>query len=117
MVCWRPAGSMGGAACPQDALSCACSRLTCILGRLKCAGVPTVKIIGPYRLHFYSGDREEPRHVHVERDSAAAKFWLDPVRLDRSHGFPRAELARLLKLVESHQAEFRRKWNDYFGFE
>jgi len=79
--------------------------------------VPTVKIIGPYRFHFFSGDRDEPRHIHVERDRATAKFWLDSVRLERSTGFSRTELARLQKLVERHALEFRRKWNDYFGTE
>ncbi len=79
--------------------------------------VPTVKNIGPYRFHFYSSDRDEPRHIHVERDLATAKFWLDPVRLERSGRFSRAELARLQKLVERHKLEFRKKWNDYFGTE
>lgn len=26
---------------------------------------------------FYSGDGEEPQHVHVARDNRIAKFWLD----------------------------------------
>ncbi len=79
--------------------------------------MPTVRIIGPYRFHFYSSDANEPRHIHVDRDQATAKFWLDPVRLERSHRFSRAELARIQKLVERHQVEFRRKWNDYFSTE
>jgi hypothetical protein len=49
--------------------------------------MPTVLRIGPYRLFFYAGDRDEPEHVHVERDDRVAKFWLDPVRLQRSGGF------------------------------
>ncbi len=50
--------------------------------------MPTVKIIGPYRFHFYSSDHGEPAHVHVQRDEANAKFWLDSVRLDGSQRFP-----------------------------
>lgn len=42
--------------------------------------MPTVLRSGPYRFYFYAGDRAEPLHVHVERDDAEAKFWLDPVR-------------------------------------
>jgi hypothetical protein len=53
--------------------------------------------------------------VHVDRDAATAKFWLDPVRLERSAGYSRVELARRLKMVDRHQIEFRRKWNEYFG--
>jgi len=79
--------------------------------------MPTIRIIGPYRFHFYSSDGAEPMHVHVERDAATAKFCLTPVRLERSHDFSRAELARLQKLVERHLVEFRKKWHDYFGAE
>ena len=32
-------------------------------------------------LLFYSGDRSEPPHVHVERDDDEPKFWLRPVAL------------------------------------
>src|SRR3989442_13452197 len=52
--------------------------------------MPTLLRSGPYRLFFYSGDRGEPPHVHVERENSVAKVWLDPVRLERNTGF-RAE--------------------------
>jgi len=49
--------------------------------------MPTLLRSGPYRLFFYSGDRGEPPHVHVERENSVAKIWLDPVRLERNIGF------------------------------
>ncbi|MDE3067069.1 MAG: DUF4160 domain-containing protein [Verrucomicrobiota bacterium] len=49
--------------------------------------MPTVLQIGPYRFFFHAGNRNEPAHVHVERDQCKAKFRLDPVRLERSGGF------------------------------
>lgn len=76
--------------------------------------VPTVKVIGPYRFHFYSGDAHEPRHIHVQRDDATAKFWLEPARRHSSRGFSRTELARIQKLVQRHRPEFIAAWNDYF---
>ncbi|HEU4371786.1 MAG TPA: DUF4160 domain-containing protein [Methylomirabilota bacterium] len=48
--------------------------------------MPTLLRSGPYRVFFYSGDRDEPRHVYVERDANRAKFWLEPVRLAESDG-------------------------------
>jgi hypothetical protein len=65
--------------------------------------MPTVLRSGPYRFHFYSGDGGEPPHIHIERDDREAKFWLDPVRYERSHGFRRKELRKIEKLVESNQ--------------
>jgi hypothetical protein len=86
------------------------ARQTCTLGSL-----PTVLWSGPYRFFFYSADREEPPHVHVERDEATAKFWLEPVRLESSRGFSRVEIGRLEKLVEENATALLRSWHEYFG--
>ncbi len=53
-------------------------------------------------------------HVHVERDSRVAKFWLDPVRLQRGGGFRRLEIARVAKMIEEHRMEIIEAWNEYF---
>jgi hypothetical protein len=76
--------------------------------------MPTVLRVGPYRFFFYAGDRDEPPHVHVERDDQVAKFWLEPVRLQHSRGFSRPELHRMQRLVEEHQAQLLESWNAYF---
>jgi hypothetical protein len=77
--------------------------------------MPTVLISGPYRFFFYSGDRDEPPHIHVERDKNKAKFWLDPVRLQNSGGFSRTEINRIQRLVEENRERFLRRWNEFFG--
>jgi hypothetical protein len=77
--------------------------------------MPTVLQLGPYRFYFYAGDRDEPEHVHVERDEQVAKFWLDPVRLQRSGGFKSNELNRLQKLVENNREDLIRSWHEYFS--
>jgi len=76
--------------------------------------MPTVLRIGPYRFFFYAGDREEPPHVHVERDDKIAKVWLDPIRLQQSGGFSRREIDRLQKLLRANHAALLEAWNDYF---
>lgn len=75
----------------------------------------TVLRKGPYRFFFYAGDRDEPRHVHVERDDKIAKFWLEPIRLQSSGGFSRAELGRIQKLVSDHNRMFQEAWDAYFN--
>ena len=62
--------------------------------------MPTILRSGPYRFFFYSSDRDEPPHVHTERDDNAAKFWLKPVMLERSRGFNRQELRRIESIVQ-----------------
>lgn len=58
--------------------------------------MPTIFRDGPYRFFFYSGDQNEPMHVHIERDDKIAKVWLTPMRLSYSGGFKRAEIQSVL---------------------
>lgn len=76
--------------------------------------MPTVLRLGPYRFFFYAGDRKEPSHIHVERDDNVAKFWLEPVRLQRSGGFSRREVNRIRRLVEKNQQTILEAWHDFF---
>jgi hypothetical protein len=77
--------------------------------------VPTVLRIGAYRLFFYSSDRNEPRHVHVERDENIAKFWLEPMRLQRSGGFSRTEIRSIERVIHEYHSTIVEAWNEYFG--
>jgi hypothetical protein len=52
--------------------------------------------------------------VHVEREDNTAKFWLNPVRLDRSRGFGRVELLRIQRLVDENATLLLRSWDEYF---
>jgi len=77
--------------------------------------MPTVLRIGPYRFFFYSGDKNEPEHIHVERDNNVAKFWLSPIRLQNSGGFNRQEINRLHHFVRENQQLLIGKWYEYFN--
>jgi len=77
--------------------------------------MPTVLRVGPYRLFFYAGDGDEPIHIHVEREENIAKFWLNPVRLQRSGRFRRAEIIRIAKIVEDNRTQIAEAWHEYFG--
>jgi hypothetical protein len=77
--------------------------------------VPTILRIGPYRFFFYSNENNEPVHIHVQRERALAKFWLNPVVLASSTGFPAQELTKLSRLVQENAATFTEAWNEFFG--
>ncbi len=77
--------------------------------------MPTVLRSGPYRIYFVSHDLGEPAHVHVDRDRASAKFWLDPVSLARNLGFGPRELRAIERLILDNRDAFLKAWNEYFG--
>ncbi len=77
--------------------------------------MPTVLRSGPYRFHFYASDRNEPRHVHVSRDAADAKFWLDPVELADNRGFNAKVLRDIQQIIEAKLQTLRNAWDDFFN--
>jgi len=77
--------------------------------------MPAVFRDGPYRFFFYASDRDEPYHIHVERDEKVAKYWLDPIRLRNSGGLDRLELKQIPSIVEKSQESLMEAWNEYFS--
>ena len=77
--------------------------------------MPTVMRVGSYRFFFYAGDRDEPAHIHVERDENTAKFWLEPVRLHSSGGFGSKEISRIQRLVDENRESLLRQWHEFFN--
>ena len=71
--------------------------------------MPTVHRTGPYRFYFYSGDRDEPPHVHVSREANEA------TRLAFSRGFSSVELGRIEGIVGDHAKDFMEAWNAFFS--
>jgi hypothetical protein len=77
--------------------------------------MPTVLRVEAYRFFFVSLDRSEPPHIHIKREKKVAKVWLDPVVLERAGGFSRAEINRIMKLVQEHREGLLEKWYEFFG--
>lgn len=76
--------------------------------------MPTVLILGSYRFYFYSHEPNEPPHIHVDKGTLTAKFWLKTVSLADNRGFSKKELNKLMQLVTEYQKEFLDKWHEYF---
>ncbi len=66
-------------------------------------------------MFFYASDNDEPLHIHIERDDKVAKFWIDPIRLQKSGGFNRHEITRIHKLIEENSSKIEEVWNEYFN--
>ena len=77
--------------------------------------MPTILKKGPYHFYFLAGDGGEPPHVHVRRDRQFAKFWLEPVVLQRAGSFDRTEIRRIQRIVQQHQTAFLEAWYDFFN--
>jgi hypothetical protein len=47
--------------------------------------MPTVLQIKGYRFFFFSNERNETVHIHIEKAESYSKFWLDPLFVDINH--------------------------------
>ena len=77
--------------------------------------MPTVLRKGPYRFYFYSHEPGEPAHIHVDRETCSAKYWLEPVSLCKNIGFAPKELRKLQSTIMEHRTELIEAWYGYFG--
>jgi hypothetical protein len=77
--------------------------------------MPTVLRVGPYRFFFVSLDRGEPPHVHIRRENKVAKFWLDPLALQRAGGYSRSELNTITSMLVEHRDTLLESWHEFFG--
>ena len=75
--------------------------------------MPTILRSGPYRFYFYSNERGEPPHVHVQRERFIGKFWLQPVALARSKRFPSHELRKIQSIIQEHRDELLEAWHEH----
>ena len=77
--------------------------------------MPTVLRERGFRFFFWSNERNEPPHVHVESGDGFAKFWLSPVSLAESVNYDASEVRQLWEIVTEHRDMFERVWHGYFG--
>jgi hypothetical protein len=75
--------------------------------------MPTILRKGPYRFYFYSNEKGESPHIHVQRERFLARFWLQPVALASSKRFSSHELRAIKRLVEEYKDEFLEAWNEH----
>lgn len=74
--------------------------------------MPTILQDGPYRFIFFSSDRGEPPHIHVQRARQIVKFWLTPISIAKNKGFRESELNQIARLVVHHQQQLLEAWHD-----
>ena len=77
--------------------------------------MPTVLRAGEYRFFFFSNERGEPQHVHVESGDSYAKFWLEPIDLAKSVGYKNIELTEIRRLIQENILILKASWDAYFG--
>jgi hypothetical protein len=77
--------------------------------------MPEVFRIAGFVFFFYSNEGQEPMHIHVRKAGGFAKFWIEPVELDFSHGFKIPDIKRAEELILEHMEIIKKKWYEVYG--
>ncbi len=78
--------------------------------------MPTILTINGFVFHFYSSDRKEPIHVHIEKGGGSAKIWLDPeIKWAFCYGFKSKEQKLILKITDENSKFLKQKWHEHFA--
>ena len=66
--------------------------------------MPVVLRVNGYKFFFYEADVvNEPPHVHITKDGNEAKFWLNPIRVEREGRFRKTDLRDIERIIrENH---------------
>lgn len=73
--------------------------------------MPTILRIRGYRIGFYQADLVEPPHVHVKKQGAEAKFWMESVSLAEARGFRDHELNEIRRILIEHRQAILAAWH------
>jgi len=77
--------------------------------------MPTVLLIKGYRFFFFSNERDEPVHIHIEKAEKYAKFWIEPLFVAVNYGFSGKELRVIGEIIEKNEVLIMEKWNEHFS--
>lgn len=77
--------------------------------------MPKIFESGPYQFFFFSDEGDEPPHIHVRRDNANCKYWLDPISLAYNRGLSRSDLSDIRRIISENRAIFIEAYVTYHG--
>jgi len=69
-----------------------------------------------YRFRFFSSDRTEQPHVHVDGHGGSAKVWLVPVvTFEKARAYDMRRQNEIEKIIIEHRDEWIAVWRRFFG--
>jgi hypothetical protein len=77
--------------------------------------MPTILRMKGYHFFFFSIERNEPIHIHLEKTDSYAKFWLKPIGVAVDYGFNSKQLREISKIIDEKYYIIIIKWNEYFS--
>ena len=73
--------------------------------------MPVVLRVNGYKFFFYEADvANQAPHVHVTKEGNEAKFWLNPIMLEREGRFRKNELRDIERIIQDNRDFLLEAW-------
>ncbi len=78
--------------------------------------MPKVLEINGYKFSFYSNENQEPAHIHINKGTGNAKYWLEPEMAEEyAYGFKLKERRDIKNHIHEHFEFLLKKWHEHFS--
>ncbi len=78
--------------------------------------MPKVLEINGYKFSFYSNENQEPAHIHINKGTGNAKYWLEPEMVEEyAYGFKLKERRDIKNYIREHFEFLLKKWHEHFS--
>lgn len=79
--------------------------------------MPTILYIDGWRFFFYSNERNEPIHIHVQKGEKECKYWLDSNNFEANEAYSYQMSNKDKRIVKKYIFEYfeliEKEWNDF----
>jgi hypothetical protein len=79
--------------------------------------MPTILYIDGWRFFFYSNERNEPIHIHVQKGDKECKYWLDSSNFEVKEAYTFQMNNKDKRVVKKYIFEYfeliEKEWKDF----
>ena len=78
--------------------------------------MPTIYTENGFIFYFYSGDRQESIHIHIDKAEGSAKIWIEPtIKWAYCYGFKANQKRQIMEIVKKNSEFIKNKWHEHFS--
>lgn len=75
--------------------------------------MPTIHRECGFRFFFYSGEGNEPPHIHCRKQDGEIKIWLSPLAVAFAFGMNARDQREALRITKIQLAKFTEAWDEF----
>lgn len=75
--------------------------------------MPTILSKNGFRFFFYTGEGNEPAHIHIIGRGGEMKVWLNPIQVSNVYSMSSKDQKEVLRITKDNAKLFIEKWKEW----